>query len=123
MKGLIYVGLALAVMGLGFWAYRENYATQASLRDVREVKAEIAAAQARLDRLNAEWAYLNRPDRLRDLVELNFQRLELLPMRPEAFAGVEQVGMPPTTLGPVASSSFIVRRIARLLASVCPSAP
>ena len=31
MKGLIYVGLALAVMGLGFWAYRENYATQAAL--------------------------------------------------------------------------------------------
>lgn len=108
MKGLIYVGLALAVMGLGFWAYRENYATQASLKEVREVKADIVAHQARLDRLNAEWAYLNRPDRLRDLVELNFQRLELLPMRPEAFAGVEQVGMPPTTLGPVASSSFIV---------------
>jgi hypothetical protein len=107
VKGLIYVGLALAIMGLGFWAYRENYATQAALRQVREVKAEIAAAEARLDRLSAEWAYLNRPDRLRDLVELNFQRLELLPMRPEVFAGVEQVGMPPSTLGPVASS-FVV---------------
>ena len=108
MKGLIYVGLALAVMGLGFWAYRENYATQAALREVREVRAEIAAAEARLDRLQAEWAYLNRPDRLRDLVELNFQRLELLPMRPEAFAGVEQVPMPNATLGPMAVSSFIV---------------
>ena len=107
MKGLIYVGLALAVMGLGFWAYRENYATQAALREVREVRAEIVAAQARLDRLNAEWAYLNRPDRLRDLVELNFQRLELLPMRPEAFATVEQVPMPNESLGTVASS-FIV---------------
>ena len=48
MKGLIYVGLALAIMGLGFWAYRENYATQAALREVREVKVEIAAAEARL---------------------------------------------------------------------------
>lgn len=94
MKGLIYVGLALAVMGLGFWAYRENYATQASLKEVRELRAEIASAQARLDRLHAEWAYLNRPDRLRDLAELNFQRLEILPMRPEAFAGVEEVPMP-----------------------------
>ena len=107
MKGLIYVGLALAVMGLGFWAYRENYATQASLKDVREIKADMAATQARLDRLNAEWAYLNRPDRLRDLVELNFQRLELLPMRPEAFATVEQVPMPNESLGTVVSS-FIV---------------
>ena len=107
MKGLIYVGLALAVMGLGFWAYRENYATQASLREVREVRAEIAAMQARLDRLDAEWAYLNRPDRLRDLVELNFRRLELLPMRPESFATVEGIPMPNETMGTVASS-FIV---------------
>jgi hypothetical protein len=107
VKGLIYVGLALAVMGLGFWAYRENYATQAALREVREVRAEIAAARARLDRLNAEWAYLNRPDRLRDLVELNFQRLELLPMRPEAFASVEQVPTPDAAMSAVASS-FIV---------------
>ena len=107
MKGLIYVGLALAVMALGFWAYRENYATQASLREVRGLEAEIAATRARLDRLEAEWAYLNRPDRLRDLAELNFERLELLPLRPEAFASVDQVAMPSATLGPI-SSSFVV---------------
>jgi hypothetical protein len=53
---LIYAGLAFAVIALGFWAYRENYATQASLREVRGLRAEIAATQARLDRLAAEWA-------------------------------------------------------------------
>ncbi len=107
MKGLIYVGLALVVMGLGFWAYRENYATQASLGDVRALRAEIASAEARLDRLAAEWAYLNRPDRLRDLAELNFGRLELLAMRPEAFASIDDVPMPSATL-PAMASSFIV---------------
>ncbi|NAZ35944.1 cell division protein FtsL [Rubellimicrobium sp. CFH 75288] len=108
MKGLTYVLLALAVIGLGFWAYRENYATQAALREARALRTQIAAAEARLDRLHAEWAYLNRPDRLRDLVMMNFARLELLPLRPEAFAGVEQVAMPPTSiLGPI-SSSWIV---------------
>ena len=107
MKGLIYVGLALVVMGLGFWAYRENYATQASLGDVRALRAEIASAEARLDRLAAEWAYLNRPDRLRDLAELNFGRLELLAMRPEAFASIDDVPMPSDTL-PAMASSFIV---------------
>ncbi len=108
MKGLIYAALALAVMGLGFWAYRENYATQASLRDVRALRVEIATAEARLDRLRAEWAYLNRPDRLRDLAELNFVRLELLPLRPEAFAGVDQVAMPSAAgIGAIASS-FVV---------------
>ena len=106
MRGLIYAGLALAVRALGFWAYRENYATQASLRESRSLRAEIAATQARLDRLAAEWAYLNRPDRLRDLAELNFQRLELLPMRPEAFAGVEEVAMPGSAATML--SSFVV---------------
>lgn len=108
MKGLIYVGLALVVMGLGFWAYRENYATQASLGDVRALNAEIASAEARLDRLAAEWAYLNRPDRLRDLAELNFGRLELLAMRPEAFASIDDVPMPSATLPAMAASTFIV---------------
>jgi hypothetical protein len=94
-------------MGLGFWAYRENYATQASLKEVRQVRADIDATQARLDRLKAEWAYLNRPDRLRDLVELNFQRLELLPMRPESFATVDLIPTPDETMVAV-TSSFIV---------------
>ena len=101
MKGLIYVTLALAVMGLGFWAYQENYYTQAALRDVRELRSRINVASSRLDRLNAEWAYLNRPDRLLDLVELNFDRLELLPIAPDVFAQLDQVAYPPTTLGPI----------------------
>jgi hypothetical protein len=108
VKGLIYGLLSLAVIGLGFWAYRENYATQASLREVRALRVQIAQAQARLDRLGAEWAYLNRPDRLRELVEINFARLELLPMRPEAFASVDQVARPPTSLlGPITSSWIV----------------
>jgi hypothetical protein len=109
VKGLIYLLMAAAVIGLGSWAYRENYATQASLKEVRALRAEIDATQARLDRLHAEWAYLNRPDRLRDLAELNFGRLELLPMRPEAFAGVEEVAMPPVGgVGAVVSSNYVV---------------
>lgn len=104
MKGVIYVTLALAVMGLGFWAYQENYRTQAAIRQVRDLRAEIARGEARLDRLRAEWAYLNRPDRLRDLVAMNFDRLQLLPMRPDAFARVDQVAMPPATLGPITSA-------------------
>jgi hypothetical protein len=107
VKGLFYVTLALAVMGLGFWAYQENYDTQSALREARTLRLEIQATQARLDRLNAEWAYLNRPDRLRDLAQINFDRLQLLPLAPEAFAGVEQVAMPPETLGPF-TSTFIV---------------
>ena len=44
--------------------------------------------------LKAEWAYLNRPDRLRELAEMNFADLQLLPLLPEHFADVELVAYP-----------------------------
>jgi hypothetical protein len=104
MKAFCYGMLAVSVMSLGFWAYQENYETQAALREARSLRAQVATAQARLDRLDAEWAYLNRPDRLADLAHINFARLQLLPLRPEAFADLDAVAHPPTTLGPITSA-------------------
>lgn len=94
MKSLFYVFTALAVFGLAFWAYRENYATQQVLKDTRSLRSDIRAAQTRLSVLRAEWAYLNRPDRLRELAELNFERLGLLPLRPDQFGRVDEVTYP-----------------------------
>lgn len=94
MKALLSVFAALAVMALAFWAYHENYATKAALDDVARLEREIADQREALAVLNAEWAYLNRPDRLRDLVELNFDRLRLLPMLPEHFGTVSDIPYP-----------------------------
>ena len=91
MRGLLYLMSALMVVGLGFWAYNENYATQDSIREVRDLNRQIGEAHARIRMLNAEWAYLNRPDRLRDLADLNFDRLGLLPLMPDGFGRVDQV--------------------------------
>lgn len=94
MRGIFYVFSALVVIGLAYWAYLENYRTQAALKDVRELHLDIGTAHQRLAILKAEWAYLNRPDRLRDLAELNFERLELMPLMPDAFGAVDQVAYP-----------------------------
>ena len=94
MKGLLYVLTALGVIGLAFWAYRENYATQQVLKETRRLQRQIGEAQVRLNVLNAEWAYLNRPDRLRELAVLNFARLGLLPLRPEQFGRVDAIAFP-----------------------------
>jgi hypothetical protein len=95
MRPLLYVLSFLAVLGLGFWAYRENYTTQSALRDVAALQDEIATLHEALAIQRAEWAHLNRPDRLRDLAVLNFDRLGLMPMEPHQFGRGTEVAYPP----------------------------
>ena len=109
MKSLLYVFSALAVIGLAFWAYHENYETQEVLGEAEQIQNDIGRARARLSMLRAEWAYLNRPDRLRDLAEINFVSLGLLPLDPDQFGRIDQVAFPPpeqlTIVNPVDVSS------------------
>lgn len=100
MKSLLYLLTAAVLMLLAFWAYGENYRTQAALRETERLRAEIGALRERLGVLRAEWAFLNRPERLRDLADLNFDRLGLLPLRPEQFGAIEQVTYPAPDLPP-----------------------
>lgn len=94
MRTLLRVLTVIAVIALGFWAYRENYSTQAALSEARKLQSEIASLRESLSVLRAEWAYLNRPDRLRELADINFDRLQLLPLVPEQFGAVERVAYP-----------------------------
>lgn len=94
MKTALYLSTALAVLGLAFWAYHVNYGTQDRQAELRALSAEIAALQEGISVLKAEWAYLNRPERLRELVNLNFASLQLLPLAPEQFGVVAQVAYP-----------------------------
>jgi hypothetical protein len=94
MRPVLYVLTFLAVMGLAFWAYRENYATQQALKEVSALQDQIASLREGLALQRAEWAYLNRPDRLRELTTINFDRLGLLPLEPGQFGQATQVAYP-----------------------------
>ena len=95
MRAVLYILTSLAVIGLAFWAYRENYATQQALSEADKLHANIRAAHARLAVLRAEWAFQNRPERLRDLTVINFDRLNLLPLQPNQFGEIDQIAFPP----------------------------
>lgn len=95
MRSLFIVLSVMAVIGLAFWAYRENYQTQEAQAEARSLQRQISEARDRLRVLNAEWAYQNRPQRLRDLADLNFDTLQLVPLRAEQFGRVDQVSFPP----------------------------
>ena len=98
MRTFLYFLCCAIVIGSAYWAYKENYRTQASLRRVSDLQKAIAAEREAISVLGAEWAYLNRPERLRELVEMNFDDLQLLPLLPEHFVDVELVAYPTTKL-------------------------
>ena len=101
MRGFLYLCCAMAVMVLAFWAYRENYETQQSLREVERLQHEIGSLRVALVIQRAEWAYLNRPSRLRDLADLNFERLQLMPLGAQHFGAIDQVSYPAPELPPI----------------------
>ncbi|MBN8632408.1 MAG: cell division protein FtsL [Rhodobacterales bacterium] len=98
MRPVLYVLSFLALIALGFWAYRENYATQAALKEVEGLQRQIVGLREALTVQRAEWAYLNRPDRLRELATANYDRLGLMPMEPSQFGAAAQVAYPAAKL-------------------------
>ncbi|MFA5539251.1 MAG: cell division protein FtsL [Gemmobacter sp.] len=94
MRSVFFLFSALAVMALAFWAYRENYATQNAAREAARLTREIGRLNEAIAVQRAEWAWLNRPDRLSELVEANFDRLGLMPMTANQFARIHDLPMP-----------------------------
>ena len=64
MRIFIYIICSFIVITMAYWAYTENYTTQASIRRVEELNRLVADEKEAISILNAEWAYLNRPERL-----------------------------------------------------------
>ncbi len=101
MRSIVFILTAFAVMGLAFWAYQENHRTRQALQQTRDLQEEIGGMRETLGVLRAEWAYLNRPDRLRELAAINYDRLGLSPLRPEQFNRVSNVAYPAPDLPPI----------------------
>lgn len=94
MRSFLYVLTALGVMALAVWAYHENHRTQQAQAELRAVEREIRALREALSVQRAEWAYLNRPERLRQLVEMNFDALGLAPLTSGQFGRIEEIVYP-----------------------------
>ena len=95
MKRLGIAFLVLAVVATAAWAYHVNYRTRVALDHVDTLRSQIAAEREAVEVLNVEWAYLNAPDRLAQLVELNNDVLQLEPMGPQGFDEVAAIPFPP----------------------------
>jgi len=94
MRSLLYVLSAFAVIGLAVWAYHQNDMTQRAMNDSRDLRREISNLREAIDVQRAEWAYLNRPDRLHALTEMNASRLGLVPLTGQQFGRIGEVAYP-----------------------------
>jgi hypothetical protein len=91
----LYLSAAVMVAVCAIWAYRVNYATQEALNRVADLRAAVALEREALSVLYAEWAYLNRPDRLAALVAGRGEALGLAPLTPEQFGEAAMIAYPP----------------------------
>ena len=83
LRFLLFLTLSVTTFTLGLWAYKINYESRAANQRVKELEKLISAANSEAKLLNAEWAHLNHPDRLRKLVEYYFLELRLSPINPD----------------------------------------
>lgn len=98
MRTLYYLFSCMCLVGFATWSYNVNYETRTAAAHLDALKGGISAEEEKIAVLRAEWAYLNRPERLLRLAEANFETLGLAQMRPEHFAEAEQVVFPIDTV-------------------------
>jgi hypothetical protein len=94
MRGAAYLIGFAAIVAMAFWSYRMNYETQDRVEIVRDLQHDIIREREAITVLQAEWAYLNAPERLTRLADEHWSELGLGPLTPETFAHIGEVGMP-----------------------------
>lgn len=100
MRAVLYIFAAFGVIGLAVWAYQQSQTTQEARTEMRRLRVEIRTLTEEIAVQRAEWAYLNRPQRLRQLAELNFARLGLMPMEGAQFGQIAEIPFPMLTVQP-----------------------
>ena len=99
MKTFLYLLAGIAVVFAASWTYKVNYQVQEAEDRVAILTRAIDRERQALSVLGAEWAYLNRPERLRALAETYYNELRLMPIEAAHFADVGQVSFPPDEIG------------------------
>jgi hypothetical protein len=76
--------VCFAALSMGL--YLVKYTVQDVQRNVTQAKISLAVEKESLHLLKAEWAYLNRPDRLRQLAD---RHLDLVPLDSRQVGEIE----------------------------------
>lgn len=108
----------IAAILIGCGLYQLKYEVQAKEERLVRLNRQIQQEQEAIHVLSAEWAFLNRPDRLADLAN---RHLELTPVAPTQFSKVAAI--PEKSLVQVAAEVEAASTPAAPVVKVATSAP
>ena len=91
MRLIAYVFSVALVMVAGFWANYENVKTLTVAQNIKKIQEEVSDVKETLNVLTVEWAYLNRPERLQNLANLNYKSLGLLPISSNQMKSISSI--------------------------------
>ena len=108
----------IAAILIGCGLYQLKYEVQAKEERLVRLNRQIQQEQEAIHVLNAEWAFLNRPDRLADLSK---RHLELNPVEPTQFGKVAAI--PEKSLVPVVAEADAAGAAVVKAATAAPAKP
>ena len=97
MRFVFYSILLFFLAFSAVWAYRVNYDTREVVNRIKTINTKILLEEEKLNMLEGEWAYLNRPERLSILSERFFNYLGLMPISAENYANIDAINIKSTT--------------------------
>ena len=94
MKTFLYLLAGVLVVFAASRGQYPDYQVQEAEDRVSSLQRQINRERSAIAVLGAEWAYLNRPERLRALAETYYSELRLMPIDASHFADIGEVPMP-----------------------------
>ncbi|MEO0622290.1 MAG: cell division protein FtsL [Pseudomonadota bacterium] len=105
MNRIAFTLSIIAVVATAAWAYHVNYETAEALDEARRLERAVERQRERLAVLRVEWAKLNAPGRLRQLVARHNGRLLLMPIASDHYGETAAIPYPPRNTTPVAADA------------------
>lgn len=91
MRSVSYVLALCLVVAFAFGSYWIKYDTRDRLAEIESLRDQISREHERIAILNAEWAWLNNPDRLASLAARESAALGLAPIDGAQFGAVAEI--------------------------------
>lgn len=88
MRVFIGMILLLGAVASGAWAYLQNHRANMAADHIAQLEHDIDKLERDIAVYQIEWANLNRPSRLRALVDAHFETLQLVEMTAFSFGSV-----------------------------------